>query len=350
MDRQACSRVLLSGLMLAGVFCAPAGAQDNKATAPAQPTTSRSGLIGQPAALPNVLGRNRSLPIERRITLPGLPAGTPAPVVYQPATVGIPSAVGRRGYHYDDGVRVEGSYDGDDFTISFHLGTGANLFDSRRTYYPAGYATRGYYIRDGRVYYNPAWYYYNSGAYLSTQPVNGVLTQQVDYTLRSPQVAQPQPAPEPQRPLTAIERAHLLMAADEPDDAIRAFRDHLDEDPEDVGAMRGLGVAMIEANRADDGIAMIALAYHTDPLLARTALDLQELGLDGRRYDNLLARVLQFAKRVDSGSAHLAGVMLLQADGKVSGAARVLDRAENAGLADDIVDPLRRELGVPAHR
>ncbi len=348
MNHRVCSRVLLCGLIVGGLFEASALAQHTTT----QHTVSSRGLIGQRAAFPNVLGRSRSLPIQRQITLPGLGGQ----VSYPRSTGGVGgvgAVVGQRGYYHDDGLRVDGRLEGDKFSLNLHLGSGANLLDHGRYYYPYGYTSRGYYAHDGRLYYNPAWYYYSSGTYLTTRPVDGVLNQRVDDTLRSPQVAQPAPTPEPAREWTALEKAHLLMAADELDEAIEAFRDHLDEDAEDVKAMRSLGVAMLEAGRLDDGIAMIAMAYRTDPVLARTALDITGLGLDGlggRRYDNLLSRVLGFARKTDSGSAHLAGVMLLQADRKVAGAVRVLDRAEKAGLAEEIVDALRRELGVPGRR
>ena len=351
MDRAACKPTLVRGVMLSALVCGLALGQQNKpaeqvaaAGQKASLPTRTGGLMGQPARLPNVLGRNRSLPLDRHITLPGLPAGTP--------TATVPT--GQRGYvgrlpvyrTGDDGLRIEGDYEDGKFSLEFHLGSGS-YYDGGRVYYP--YGSRGYYVHNGRYYYDPSWYYYRRGTYLSTRPVNGVLTQQMDSTLLASQAPQPQIPTEPVRELTTIERATLLMAAEELPDAIEAYRDHLDEDPEDVKAMRALGLALIENNRLEDGVAMVALAYRTDPMLARSAMDLPELGLEGRRYTNLLARVLQFARRVDSGSAHLAGAVLLQADGKVAGAGRVLDRAERAGLAEEILDPMRRELGIPAN-
>lgn len=342
-------RTAVWGVVCSAVLTATVGAQQVTTTIQTTQPSSRGGLLGQPAVLPNVLGWNRSLPIERQITLPGLPAGTPT--VYQPGTVGVPAVVGGRHYYNHDGVWVDGSYDGDDLRLRFHLGTGADLLRrGRYYYYPTAYTNRGYYYRDGRLCYDPSWYYYRTGVSLSTGPVDGVLTTRVDNSLRSTPVAPQPPAPLPEVELTAIERARLLMAADEVEDAIESFRDHLDEDPEDVEAMRDLGVALVEAGRTEDGVAAIALAYRTDPLLARSVFDLTGLGLEGRRYDNLLSRVLLLARKVDSGSAHLAGAMLLQADGKVAGAARVLDRAERAGLGDEVVGPLRRELGIPAQK
>ncbi|MCC7388715.1 MAG: tetratricopeptide repeat protein [Phycisphaerales bacterium] len=357
MRKQKCVRTALAAAAVV-LAALPALGQDSKPQpqpAPAQvkPPSSRGGLLGQRAALPNVLGRNRTLPIERHITLPGLPIGTPMPRPPMPAVVvGGPRVV------TGSGLQVNGDYDGDKLDLHLHLGTGAGLIDDGRWYPPRGYAGRGYYYYNGRLYYSgggyysPGGYYYRPRYYYySDEPVDGVLTERVDYTLRSPQTAQaPSEAVAPAPELTALEKAGLFMAADDLERAVRYYREHLDEDPEDVSAMRAMGVAMVEAGRVEDGVAVIAMAYRTDPLLARTALDLGAMGLDGRRYDSLLSRVLSFANKIDSGSAHLAGAVLLQADGKVAGANRVLDRAERAGLGAEVVDPMRRELGVPAQR
>lgn len=302
----------------------------------------QTGLLGQRAEFPNVLSPDATLPINRHLTLPGLPT-SPAPG----SSVSAPVGVGGRYYRVDDnGVRIDGRYSDGDLRLHFHLGSGANLLRPGVVYGRDGY----YYAPNGWARTSP-WWYYRYGSYYSNAPVDGVLTQRVDYSLRSPQITQPAAPPtEPPRELTNIEKARLLLAADQLDDAIQAFRDHLDTDPEDVKAMRQLGVAMIEDDRTADGVAMVAMAYRTDPALARSPMDLESLGIDGRRYDSLLAKTLQFARRTDSGSAHLVGAVLLQADGKISGATRVLDRAEKAGLGDEIVAPLRRELGVPANR
>jgi hypothetical protein len=345
-----------AAVVLAGL---PAMGQDSKPEPQPVPVrvkapSSRGGLLGQRAALPNVLGRNRTLPIDRHITLPGLPVGTPMPQAPspRPAVVGWPR-VGSGG-----GLQVDGDYDGEKLDLHLHLGNGGTLIDDGRWYSPRGYSGRGYYYYNGRLYYSnggyyrPGGYYYTPRHYYySDEPVDGVLTERVDYTLRAPQTAQaPSEAVAPAPELTALEKAGLFMAADDLERAVRYYREHLDEDPEDVSAMRAMGVAMVEEGRVEDGVAVVAMAYRTDPLLARTPLDLVALGLDGRRYDSLLSRVLSFANKVDSGSAHLAGAALLQADGKVAGANRVLDRAERAGLAAEVVDPMRRELGVPAQR
>ncbi|HZW09403.1 MAG TPA: hypothetical protein VFF69_05815 [Phycisphaerales bacterium] len=299
--------------------------------------SARGGLMGVPAKLPNVLGRNRSLPLERRITLPGLaPDGHPGsgPVVGPiGGPIWDPDCDFDRGGLVVDGRVIDG-----DWKVGFHLG-GPSLID----------CDKDDHHHHDHWFHGVPWYY-RYGSWYRTGAIDGVYTQPVDYSLRMPQIAQP-PAPpaQPERELTAIERAELLMAVEELDGAISAYREHLGADPEDVQAIRALGLAMIEDGRFEDGVAMVALAYRTDPMLARTPLDLAALGLDGKRYNSLLARVLGFAKRTDSGSAHLVGAMLLQADGKLSGAARVLERSEKAGLEDAIADAFRRELGRPAN-
>ncbi|MBK7403945.1 MAG: hypothetical protein IPJ41_04770 [Phycisphaerales bacterium] len=304
--------------------------------------TPQGGLSGQRADFPNVLSPDATLPINRHITLPGLPtAPGPNRVAPVPAVVGGPGTVVGT-----DGVRINGQYNNGDFSLNFHLGSGL-----RGVVQPGVlYGRDGYYYAPYGWSRTSPWWRYRYGEYYSNAPVDGVLTQRVDYSLRAPQLTQPPaPAQEPPRELTAIEKARLLMAADELDSAIASYRDHLDTDPEDVKAMREMGLAMIEDDRPDDGVAMVALAYRTDPSLARAPIELAPLGLDGRRYDSLLAKALQFARRTDSGSAHLVGAILLQADGKYSGAARVLDRAEKAGLSGDVLDPVRREIGRPAN-
>ncbi len=321
------------------------------------------GVQGQRASLPG-LNRSGGSLLNRQITLPGL-----SPT--QPRAGGTADVAGHPGYIYGgrgaDGIHIGGAYDDGDLSLRLHLGSGGSgavLLPDGRVYYPAGgggYAagvyTQGTYLHTGLhtgrygygAYSNPYWYY-DSGRYWSRRPVDGVLNRQLDPTL----LMRPQPLPaqpvEPVRELTALERARAFLKADEAEKAVTAFRDHLDEDPEDVNAMRSLGLAMLDAGRLSDGTAMVALAYRTDAMLARKPADLDELGLGARRHDRLLSRVLAYAKRTDAGSAHLAGVVLLQAEGKVAGASRVLDRAERAGLDEDIVDALRRELGTPAHR
>lgn len=325
-----------AALCVAALAAGVAGQQVQVTQAQTAPPSSRGGLMGVPAKLPNVLGRNRSLPIERQITFPAptLPPLGPGGLAPGPGVIW-----GGNCWKVGDGLTIRGHLSNDDWKLHFKLRS-PDLIECDPPRHP------------GWGYYSP-WWGIRYGSYINTGPVNGYYAGPVDYSLRYPQLAQPQPAApaaEPAPELTSLEKARLYMAVGALEEAIEAYRDHLDADPEDVEAMRALGVAMLEHGRTEDGIAMVALAYRTDPMLARSKLDLAEIGLDGRRYVSLRDRVLHFAARTDSGSAHLVGTMLLQADDKTPGAIRVLDRAARAGLSDDIVDAFRRELGVPVAR
>ncbi|MFG0259396.1 MAG: hypothetical protein ACF8LK_03505, partial [Phycisphaerales bacterium JB041] len=207
----------------------------------------------------------------------------------------------------DNGVRLDGAYEDGNLALRFHVGTGTTLLPDGTVLYPRGVYSTGYYLRSGDYgtgyRYNPYWYY-DCGRYWSSRPVDGVLARQVDPTLLMvPQPQTPAQQAEPERELTALERAHAAFAAENTDRAIQAFRDHLLDDPEDVNAIRALGLAMLDAGRLSDGTAMVAMAYRTDALLARSPVDLDELGLGARRHDRLLSRVLAYAKRTDASSA-----------------------------------------------
>lgn len=312
----------------------------------------RVGTQGQRVRMPGMANPGRTLPIHRQSNVPGFTNTQPSLGVPN-SGVNFPGPVPVRGV-VTEGTYLNGSYDGGNLALQFHLGSGATLLPDGTVLYPRTAHTTRYLLQNGRYgdgyyWYDPYWYY-DSGRYWSTRPIDGVLTRQVDPTLLVRPQPTPQPAAAPVPELTSLEKAHKYLADDEAEKAIEAFRDHLKEDPEDMDAVRGLGLAMLDAGRMSDGTALIALAYHTDALLARTPVDLDELGLGARRYDRLLTRVLGYAKRTDANAAHLAGVLLLQAEGKVAGATRVLDRAERAGLEEDVVDAFRRELGTPAHQ
>lgn len=353
---QSTRRVRVRSLALCVVMAC--GAAVNAQNQTPRPTPRSVGHQGVSARMPGMPNRPMTLPIHRQYPRTGGQTSVPATAVTPHAVPGRlgDTLVYRHGdYHRTGGgLHVDGAYDGDDWKLRIHLGGGGLVrLPDGTVYYPHGGLSHGYYRRGGVVYYNPGWYY-DTGRYWSSRwssrPVDGVLTQYVDPSLLTrPQPPAPQPPSEPERELTPLETARLLMRADEAEDAIDAFRDHLEQDPEDVRAMRAMAVAMLEAGRLSDGVSLLALAYRTDAMLARTPLDLEELGLDQhRRFDRLLGRVLGYAKRTDAASAHLAGVALLQGDRKASGALRVLDRAAEAGLREDIADAFRRELGVVA--
>lgn len=298
------------------------------------------GQQGVRVRMPGMANPGRSLPIYRPSIEPGFTPVAPGSVGGVPVVV--PGFVGdRAGYVVRDGLVIRGSYEGDRLGIDFRVGGFAGLTrDGRVVLLPSGLYPRTYYHGG----YNPGWYY-DCGRRWSSRPVDGAYAVYADPSLLSRPTRAPQspPAPEPER--TDLEWAWHHLASGEAEEAVRAFEAHLEGDPEDVAAVRGLGLALFESGRLSDGISMVALAYRTDALLARRPIGMDEVGLDARSYRRMLGRALAYARRTDAPSAHLTGLVLLQADGKVAGALRVLERAERAGLEMRIADAFRRELG-----
>src|SRR5690606_7129054 len=79
----------------------------------------------------------------------------------------------------------------------------------------------------------------------------------------------PPPLPaEPARELTTLEYADILLAEGQAERAAEVYQDHLRESPDDAEAQRSLAVALLEAGRPQQAVAVAAMAYDTDPTLA----------------------------------------------------------------------------------
>ncbi|QQS08129.1 MAG: hypothetical protein IPK69_08970 [Phycisphaerales bacterium] len=117
-------------------------------------------------------------------------------------------------------------------------------------------------------------------------------------------------------------------------EAIEPLLKHVAVHPSDGVGKRLLGVAMLEAGRVNEGIAMILSAYADDPRLALTPLDIEASGLDETRVRTLVSRATQQANSTKQGIAWLAVVMLMQAESTTDSAR--LDLAEKClGKAKD---------------
>ncbi len=176
-------------------------------------------------------------------------------------------------------------------------------------------------------------YVSNSGArYVG--PIDGQL---------SPGYAPPVPEPEPVV-LTLEEQAGLELGYGNPERAIALYREHLDEDPEDMGAVRGLGVALLAADRPEDAVATIRYAYVTDPSLAQTPLGTWIGGDSSRDVRKLVNDAVRHANKVESASAWFAVAVLMQAEGRVVPAEKMLDRAAALGLDLEVARAMRGAL------
>ena len=145
----------------------------------------------------------------------------------------------------------------------------------------------------------------------------------------------------PQEPLTPYQLALIGFERGRYADAAAALRTHLTADPEDVASMRLLAVALLGSRRAADASAAMRLAYAIDPVLAARPLDFGAAKLPATAPRDLVRLASTFANRAGTGSGWLLVAVLMQADGRVELADKMLDKAIAAGLTPDIAAPLR---------
>ncbi|MCH8269641.1 MAG: tetratricopeptide repeat protein [Planctomycetes bacterium] len=170
------------------------------------------------------------------------------------------------------------------------------------------------------------------GSYYQTVPST--------FAYSAPQ-AQP---PQPTMPLADDEQAAQKLGAGHASDAIDLYRAFLRDNPDDAPAMRGLALALLADSRFKEGVAMMAMAYRTDPPLADEAIDTQlfesEKDLRGQ-----VRRCVIHANRTGLASAWLTVAVLMQAEDRDERALKMLQRARDAGLDTVVADNLVRALG-----
>ncbi len=158
--------------------------------------------------------------------------------------------------------------------------------------------------------------------------------------------AAPLPAPANSDQLRASsdrELADVYMRLGDAANAVRVYNDHIARFPGDVDAVRALGIAMLESDRAAEGAEQIERAYLMDQTLAQRPLPRDLLGDPDR-----LARALDSATRQaahdNSGRSWLAVAVVMQADGRSGPAHSALEKARSAGLYSRIVDGMQSAL------
>ncbi|MCW5766651.1 MAG: hypothetical protein KIT68_11830 [Phycisphaeraceae bacterium] len=266
-------------------------------------------------------------------------------------------------YYYDrDTVQVRGTYQGERFRAAFEINlagpaiattVGSRVLCPAPTLLgPIGYLDwyrwspwRYYYFRDQA---SEQWF--SDGQ----RSVYGTLSR-IDYSQPDPFVtsgaARSAPAGRPaavievRKPLTLAERGDLHMQESALGSAIDSYREYLASSDTDASVMRRLAVALLEQNKVVEAVAMLAMAYDSDPDLAATPLDLSALGLNKvKRFEQLLARANIYAARTRTASAILLQTALLQGAGRTDAARRTLDRAIEAGLEARVADRFRDAL------
>ena len=145
-------------------------------------------------------------------------------------------------------------------------------------------------------------------------------------------------------PLSAVEVARLEMSLGEPEVAIEAYRAHLAQYPSDWLAMRELGLALIRKGQRGDGVAMIGYSYSQDPLLAWEPVPVELFGGDAHELRDAVIKVVGWGHRNPSSSAWLSVAVLMQGEGRLEPAMRMLERAEGYGLDPAVADQMRSSL------
>ena len=195
-----------------------------------------------------------------------------------------------------------------------------------------------YYPYYGWLYPSYGYGGYNSyygaidGSYYETVPST--------YSYPAPQAVPPEPA----EPLTDDELAARKLGAGHASDAIDLYRVFLRDNPDDAHAMRGLALALLADSRFKEGVAMMAMAYRTDPPLADEAIDAQMFG-SKKGLRGQVRRCVIHANRTGLASAWLTVAVLMQAEDRDDRALKVLQRARDAELETVVADNLLRSLG-----
>lgn len=145
-------------------------------------------------------------------------------------------------------------------------------------------------------------------------------------------------------PLTTYETAVYWMMEGDAEQAVEWFRAHLDENPDDLVAMREYAAAMLEVNRTLDAVAVMAYAYDLAPGLSSRAMDAGLWGGSPLRLRRSVVRAVRAAHQAGTGHAWLTVAVLMQAEGRDAVALRMVDRAMELGLNPAIGDRLRAEL------
>lgn len=266
------------------------------------------------------------------------------------------------GYGSSSGLGVHGRYDDDRWQLRVHLGTGyGNYYSSRygysnrygEPYWYSGYAGCYPYRRYVTPYYGTRYlygydpYYYGTRTYYGSAPIE-YPGDQADPRVAIPRY-QPQQAPEPEvaEPEDDLGKARWNLQRRQAGAAIRAYRDYLDEHSDDAQATRELGLALMDSGELADAVAVLRLAYDTDPQgLADEPIDpIEVLGPDGvQRLGRMMRRMSIYANKTESASSWLAVEVLMQGQGRDRLALKMVVRAVGEGLGDEIAQPLSDAL------
>lgn len=208
---------------------------------------------------------------------------------------------------------------------------------------------RHHHRHHGRILFPTLGYTY--GGYYSTSSGRGYETPTVivvenppGAAVRTNEIDGPEYV-EPVEPPTITEVAFAAMARGDYEDAITRWRERLAEAPEDASAVRALGLSMALDGDLQTGTAMVAHAYRMSPELVHERLDPWTLGGE-RELRRSLRRVVIYANSRKTESAWLTVAALMQAEDRDDHAARMVEKAREAGLEPELADRFTGALGA----
>ena len=371
-----------------GMACGLAGAQQSND--PNQPQTQprviytapRSPLGGVPAALPQVTPPvgvpSQNTPIHvTPIIPPTRPIGTPIPPTPMPGPIdNTRSGLVRRifdstygpGYSLVDGRVVQdkpkmmtgvwpagsampntwavptinpadgtirGYYNnGRDFRLGFSVGNNFPIIQSGWDNSYGKYPARLY-----RSYYSP---WEDSERYRNNPcGINPYMIVGGDgaYVL-DPRMSSPAPDA-PVRQLTPLEKAEIALKSGDASDAVKQFKLHLKDSPDDAGVERLLALALIDDRKVDQGVAVLVHAYTKQPHMAQDAIEPRLLSGGELDHRHRFSVVMEYATRVKTGGAYFAASVLAQSEGRFDTAKKMLDRAIATGLDKRVAEEMK---------
>ncbi|QYK48492.1 MAG: hypothetical protein KF838_01240 [Phycisphaeraceae bacterium] len=141
-----------------------------------------------------------------------------------------------------------------------------------------------------------------------------------------------------------IERAASALQKGDAELAFDLYREHLSQYPDDLDAVRMLGVVELLLKRTDAGVKRIASVYASDPLMVGEPIDPANLPGGTTDLRRVSSDVAALASRGGRADAALVAAVLAQARQERAVATRFLDRAEAAGLDPALAARMRAEL------
>ena len=174
------------------------------------------------------------------------------------------------------------------------------------------------------------------------------VTQRIDPAWLGEQAALQRSGPEPE-PERTIDLVTGLLGSGSYSSAIEAF-DGFGTLGGDAGAPwpddRLRAVALVGVGRVEEAAEAMLDAFLLDPTLASEALDGATLAPTSRDFRNLLNATVDAANRADRAEHWLLVAVLMQAEGRDEAAAKMLARARDLGLDEDVVGAFTGALGA----